>query len=182
MKNIILALMISIAAITACSVSKTLDKERQPGAKESANSEKQSGEKVDACGLLTKADAESFLGESVGQPTTSHTEAVGNIVTQCRYSSTSGKRVGLLARQAATSEQAAKIFRQARETSNELSGAAPQVVTGLGDDAYWIGGNLKQLNVLKRDVWLIITASPGNGIDPLEASKTIARNIVARMP
>ena len=182
MKDIVLALMISIATITACSVSKTRDMERQPGPKQSANSAKQSADKVDACGLLTKADAESFLGESVGQPTTSRTEAMGNIVTQCRYSSTSGKRVGLLARQAPTSEQAAKVFQQARAASNEISGAAPQVIFELGDDAYWTGGGLKQLNVLKSDVWFIITTNPGNGIDPLDASKTVARKIVARMP
>ena len=182
MKNIVLTLMISIATITACSVSKTGDTERQPSPKHSANSGKQSGEKVDACGLLTKADAESFLGESVGQPATSRTEAMGNIVTQCRYSSTSGKRVGLLARQAATPDQAAKVFRQARDTSNELSGAAPQMISGLGDDAYWTGGNLKQLNLLKGGVWLIITASPGNGIDPLEASKVVAGKILIRIP
>ena len=59
---------------------------------------------------------------------------------------------------------------------------AAQVVTGLGDDGYWTGGNLRQLNLLKSDVWLIITASPGNGIDPLEASKVVAGKILVRMP
>lgn len=138
--------------------------------------------KLDACSLLTKADVESFLGEPVGAPATTHTEAMGNTVTQCRYSAPSGnKRVGLLLRQAPTTDEAAKIFRQARDTSKELSGTEPQVIDGLGESAYWTGGNLKQLNVLKGDAWLIITASPGNGTDPLEASKNVSRKVLGRM-
>ena len=182
MKMIFLGLVISMLGLAGCRGSKAVPTKNALNPPHTANSGKQSGEKVDACGLLTKADAESFLGESVGQPATSRTEAMGNIVTQCRYSSSSGKRVGLLARQAATSDQAAKVFRQARDTSNELSGAAPQMISGLGDDAYWTGGNLKQLNLLKSDMWLIITVSPGNGIDPLEASKVVAGKILVRMP
>lgn len=138
--------------------------------------------KLDACSLLTKADVESFLGEPVGAPATTHTEALGNTVTQCRYSASSGdKRVGLLLRQASTADEAAKIFKQARDAAKELSGAEPQVIDGLGESAYWTGGNLKQLNVLKGDAWLIITATSGNGANPLEASKNVSRKILARM-
>jgi hypothetical protein len=138
---------------------------------------------LDACNLLTKDDVESFLGEKVGTPATTHTEAMGNTVTQCRYGALSGnKRVGLLLRQAATADEAAKIFRQARDASKELSGAEPQVIDGLGESAYWTGGNLKQLNVLKGDAWLIITANSGSGTDPLQASMSVSRRILARMP
>jgi len=138
--------------------------------------------KIDACALLTKEDVESFLAEPFGTPATTHSEAMGSTVTQCRYGTSSGNaRVGLLLRQAATADEAAKIFRQARDTSKELSGADPQVIDGLGDSTYWTGGNLKQLNVLKGDAWLIIT-SAGSGSDPLEASKTVSRKILARMP
>ena len=147
-----------------------------------AGANNKAAQKLDACSLLTKDDVDSFLGETVGAPATTHTEAMGNTVTQCRYSSSSGReRVGLLLRQAATADEAAKIFRQARDTSKELSGADPQVIDGLGESAYWTGGNLKQLNVLKGDAWLIITARPGNGADPLEASKTVSRKILAHM-
>jgi hypothetical protein len=182
MKMIFLGLVISMVGVAGCAGPKTVETKNASDASHPVNSDKQSERKVDACSLLTKTDAESFLGEPVAEPTTSHTEAMGNIVTQCRYSSISGQKVGLLARQATTSEQAAKVFREARETAKELSGAAPQVVSGLGDDSYWTGGSLKQLNVLKSDVWLIITASPVNGIDPLEASKVVAGKILVRMP
>jgi hypothetical protein len=182
MKKIFVGLLISIIGLAGCGGTKTVQTSNASDTKPAANPGKRSDGKVEACALLTKEDAESFLGEPVGTPATTHTEAIGNTVTQCRYIATSGnKRVSLLLRQAATADEAAKIFRQASDTSKELSGADPQVIGGLGDSAYWTGGNLKQLNVLKGDAWLIITASPRSETDPLEASKTIARKILGRM-
>jgi hypothetical protein len=183
-KAICLIYTLALTVLAAgCSSRTSTDKTNSAPVSHSAGSNDGTIQKFDACSLLTKADAESFLSEPVGAPATTHTEAMGNTVTQCRYSASSGnKRVGLLLRQAATAEEAAKIFRQARDTSKELSGAEPQVMDGLGEGAYWTGGNLKQLNVLKGEVWLIITASQGNGTDPLEACKTISRKILARMP
>jgi hypothetical protein len=183
MKLIFMGLLILILGLAGCGGTKTVVTKNASDTKQAGNASNRSDGKVDACALLTKGDAESFLGESVGAPATTHTEAMGNTVTQCRYNASSGnKRVGLLLRQAATADEAAKIFRQARDTSKELSGAEPQVIDGLGESAYWTGGNLKQLNVLKGDAWMIITASSGNGTDPLEASKNISRKILAHMP
>lgn len=168
---------------TGCSSGTSTNKPNSGPNSQTAGSSDKSTQKIDACSLLTKADVESFLAEPVGTPATTHTEAMGNTVTQCRYSALAGnKRVGLLLRQAATADEAGKVFKQARDTAKELSGAEPQSIDGLGESAYWTGGNLKQLNVLKNDAWLIITASAGNGTDPLEASKNVSRKILARMP
>jgi hypothetical protein len=183
MKMIFLGLLISIIGLAGCGGTKTVETKNASDTKPAANSGKGSDGKLDACSLLTKEDVESFLSEPVGAPATTHTEAMGNTVTQCRYSASSGnKRVGLLLRQASTADEAAKIFKQARDASKELSGAEPQVIDGLGESAYWTGGNLKQLNVLKGAAWLIITANSGSGTDPLEASKNVSRKILARMP
>jgi hypothetical protein len=135
-KIIFAGLLISIIGLAACGGPKVQTKngshKEQP-----ANSGTRSKGQIDACALLTKEDVESFLAEPVGTPATTHTEAMGNTVTQCRYSGTSGnKRVALLLRQAATADEAAKIFRQAHDTSKELSGAEPQAIDGLGESAY----------------------------------------------
>jgi hypothetical protein len=180
---IFLGLLIAILGLAGCGGPRVVKTKNASDTKQPANSGNGSAGKLDACALLTKEDAESFLGEGVGAPATTHTEAMGNTVTQCRYSASSGnKRVGLLLRRASTADEAAKIFKQARDASKELSGAEPQVIDGLGESAYWTGGNLKQLNMLKGDAWLIVTARPGNGTDPLEASKNISRKILAHMP
>jgi hypothetical protein len=183
MKIICTGLLISIVGLAGCGGLKTAETKNASDKEQPANSGRRSKGEFDACALLTKEDVEFFLAEPVGTPATTHTEAMGNTVTQCRYSAPSGnKRVGLLLRQAASADEAAKIFKQARDTAKELSGADPQMIDGLGESAYWTGGNLKQLNVLKNDAWLIITASTGNGTDPLEASKNVSRKILARMP
>jgi uncharacterized membrane protein len=183
MKMNFLGLLISILGLAGCGGPNVRETKNASDKEQSANSGTRSKGKFDACALLTKEDVESFLAEPVGTPATTHTEAMGNTVTQCRYSAPSGnKRVGLLLRQAATTDGAAKIFRQARDTSKELSGADAQVIEGLGESAYWIGGNLKQLNVLKGDAWLIVTATLGNGTDQLTASKTVSQKILSRMP
>jgi hypothetical protein len=183
MKFIFLGLLIAIIGFAGCGGPKVAETKNASDKEHPVNSGARSKGKFDACALLTKVDVESFLGEPVGTPATTHTEAMGSTVTQCRYSVPSGnKRVGLILRHAATADEAAKIFRQARDASKELSGADPQVIDGLGESAYWTGGNLKQLNVLKGAAWLIITTNSGSGSDPLEASKSVSRKILARMP
>ncbi len=141
-------------------------------------SAKASSSKLDACSLLTKSDAESLTGESAGPPSTSQ---VGDTVSRCGYVSASGsKHVSLLARRASSTGEAIQIFKKAQAESKGLSGSDPREIAGLGDAAYWAGGNLKQLNVTKGDVWLIVSANVGGG-DPLTASEAAAKKILARM-
>jgi hypothetical protein len=175
-----LFVLILMATLAGCGTpSSTSDGSAKP---DSAKASQKTGRDLTACALLAKEDAESLLGETVGAPTTTRNDAMGNIVTQCRYSTATGsKRVGLLARQASSGEEAAQIFKKAQSESASLSGSEPQVISGLGDAAYWTGGSLKQLNVLKGEAWLIITAALGNGTDPLEASKAVALKILARL-
>ena len=166
-------LMLSVLVMLAgCGSSKT----------DSAGGKKLAG-KVDACALLTKDDAEAILGGTVNAPTTNNAEQNGTVVSQCHYSSIAGgtvKQVGVLARQSPTADEARQTFQRAQGASKDLSGTEAQKIAGLGDDAYWTGGKLAQLNVLKDNVWLIVTANPGQG-DRLEASKTAANKILAHL-
>jgi hypothetical protein len=161
-----------LVMLTGCGASKT---DNAGGKKLTA--------KVDACALLTKDDAEAMLGGSVNAPTTNNAEQNGTVVSQCHYSSMTGgtiKQVGVLARQSPTADEARQVFQRAQGAAKDLSGTEPQKIPGLGDDAYWTGGNLAQLNVLRDNVWLIVTANPGQG-DRLEASKAAANKILAHM-
>ena len=166
-------LMLSVLVMLAgCGSSKT----------DGAGGKKLAG-KVDACALLTKDDAEAILGGNVNAPTTNNAEQGGTVVSQCHYSSIAGgtvKQVGVLARQSPTADEARQTFQRAQGASKDLSGTEAQKIAGLGDDAYWTGGKLAQLNVLKDNVWLIVTANPGQG-DRLEASKTAANKILAHI-
>lgn len=117
----------------------------------------------DSCTLLTMVDAEAVLGQKVNTPLTSGaaTEGQATTVSSCSYA-TNGetpadvKVASLLVRKAATLEEANKVFDNARAESKKLSGVDPVDVANLGDRAYWSGGSLTQMNVLKGQAWLIV--------------------------
>src|ERR1700682_1398847 len=138
-----------------------------------------SGGKADACSLLTKSDAEDLMGEAASSPTSSQ---VGETVSRCGYMSQSGsKRVSLLERQASSRSEAVQIFQKAQNESKGLSGSDAQVVPGFGDAAVWAGGTLKRMNTLKGEVWLMVRALFGSDNDPLAASESAAKKILAHL-
>jgi hypothetical protein len=61
-----------------------------------------------------------------------------------------------LVRKALDSVEAMRVYDEARAQSKGLSDVDPVDVQGLGDRAYWAGGSLTQMNVLKGDAWLIV--------------------------
>ena len=177
-----LAFLLSLLSLAGCGGEKTEETKNTSNTPQPTGSSKPSSVKLDACGLLTKADAESLLGGSVKEPTTTRNENGGTVVSQCHYSNAAGdKQVGLLARQSPTTAEAKQVFGNARRAAKDLSGADPQTISGLGDDAYWTGGNLSQLNVLKDDSWFIVTARQGKA-DRLAASREAADKILSHMP
>ncbi len=119
--------------------------------------------KYDSCVLFVKTDAEAVLGVKVNEPVHSGaaTEDQATIVSTCSYS-TAGetpadvKVASLLVRKAKDTAEAVRVFDEARGLSKTLSGVDPVDVSDLGDRAYWAGGALNQLNVLKGDAWLIL--------------------------
>lgn len=160
---------------------KTEEAKNQTGTAQSVGSSKKTSGKIDACALLTRTDAEALLGGAVKEPTTTHNENGGTIVTQCHYSNEAGdKQVGLLSRQAPTAAEAKQVFDNARSAAKGLTGVDPQTINGLGDDAYWTGGNLAQLNVLKNDLWLVISARQGKA-DRLAATNDAANKILSHL-
>lgn len=119
--------------------------------------------KYDSCVLFTKADAEAVLGMKVNEPLHSGaaTEDQATIVSSCSYATngelpTDVKVASMLIRKAADSVEAMRVYDEARAQSKGLSGVDPVDVQGLGDRAYWAGGSLTQLNVLKGDAWFIV--------------------------
>src|SRR5947209_20529430 len=123
MKSRIPFMVILLSLLAGCGGAKTEETKSTSGTPPpSSNSSKPSSRRLDACGLLTKADAESLMGGSVKEPTTTRNEMSGIIVSQCRYSDAAGdKQVGLLARQAPTATEAKQVFGSARNASKDRS-------------------------------------------------------------
>jgi hypothetical protein len=140
---------------------------------------------TDACGLLTRADAEALLGGPVSPPQTGSTAAPGTVSsTRCSYLSASGnpvKVVTLLLRRYASPAAAADAYERALAISRSISGAEPADEAGPalgGQRAYWAGGTVNQLNVLRDDAWLIIGSSLGPGLDQRASSRAVAARIL----
>lgn len=133
---------------------------------------------VSACSLLTQEEAAAILGEPVEKPTDS---ATGQTVTNCNWMTPSFHMVGILVRLASSPAEAETVRLEARRQSKGLSGVDPQDVTGLGESAYWAGGDINQLNVFKGNYWLIITASKGKANDNLALAKAVAAKALPRL-
>jgi len=133
---------------------------------------------VSACSLLTQEEAAAILGEAVEKPTNS---ATGGTVSNCNWMTPSFHMVGILVRLAASPAEAETVRVEAHRQSKSLSGVDPEDVTGLGEAAYWAGGNINQLNVFKGNYWLIITASKGKASDNLALAKAVAEKALPRL-
>jgi hypothetical protein len=147
--------------------------------------------KYDACLLLAKADAEATVGGAVKDPlrNVSQTDQGKISVSSCTYSqplpsnSTDISKIGsagLLVRKATNNAEAVKVFADAKAASKNMSGVEPVVIAGLGDQAYWSGGNLNQMNVLKGDAWYIVTLRIPSG-DIQAKARELAKKIIEKI-
>jgi hypothetical protein len=137
---------------------------------------------LEACFLISPADAQALLGGSVALPTTNEPGTAGSGVSQCAYRAPgSGAYLSLLTRLSPTPAAAAAAYERARAEAKALMGAEPREVTGVGEKAYWTGGTFRQLNVLQGKVWLIVAADLGPGRDRLLDTEAVARKALAKM-
>lgn len=142
----------------------------------------------DACRLLARSDAQAVLGLPVMDPLSSGatTEDRGTIVSSCSYA-TGGEDVAaikvasLLVRKAPSADEALRIYEEAQGRSPLVSGAEPTEIEGLGDRAYWIGGTLTQLNVLKGDAWFIVNVRDEQTGDLQAQSVEAARRVLSKL-
>ncbi|MEO8785065.1 MAG: hypothetical protein ABI221_01955 [Candidatus Saccharimonadales bacterium] len=117
-----------------------------------------SAKKVDACAVFTLADAQSVLGVNAKKTegASANTESSTARVSTCNYNDGSAsadeQTVTILARSSSGNDVAKNAFEAA-----EPDGA--QTITGYGDAAYY-SSSYGQFDVVKNNVWLIISAGP----------------------
>ncbi len=127
----------------------------------------------DACKYLTKEIAESVVGPISKEP---NTEGSNVGMSNCMYLSDDFSAVSLLI----TSDFSSATFDQAFQASKGISGVDPVKVEGLGDAAYWAGGTLNQMNILKGDNLMIIMAIGAKG-DVQTVARGVAEKVLAKM-
>ena len=142
-----------------------------------ANPDKKNSPVADkkVCDIFTSEDAKKILGESA-KPTDSNNDKPKDVnhvlISTCTYqldagAGITGKSASLLARTAKDAEGSAND--KAQFSSQRPSNA--QEVKGYGDAAYW-NVDFAELNILKGNVWYIITNGP-----PRAPERTLAEAI-----
>ncbi|HYG65081.1 MAG TPA: hypothetical protein VEL74_21035 [Thermoanaerobaculia bacterium] len=138
---------------------------------------------LQACALFTQKDAEAAAGLTVsGTLSSTLNDVQGPNPLQCTFATGSLLEPGILSveiRPARNAKRAARLHEAGRGTIERLVQGEVEDVSGVGEGAYWAGGQLKQLHVVHGRYQLIITVQPGK--NQLAAAKQIASTVIARM-
>jgi hypothetical protein len=136
-----------------------------------------------ACTLFTPQDAEAAAGLTVsGTLSSTLNDVQGPNPLQCTYATGSLLEPGILSlevRPAKNPKRAARLHEAGRDTIERLARGQVEDVPGVGEKAYWAGGQLQQLHVVHGRYLLIITVQPGK--NQLAAAKQIASTVITRM-
>lgn len=141
--------------------------------------------RIDVAAIITKADAEAALGESVKEPQLRNGDGADGYYSRCNYySQNPGKSLILRVRQAAAGQL------EPKRQLDDLSAGNPKIkpVTGLGDKAGLFSGGAE--NGISHEVLLyvakgnaFITVAIG-GLDEkaaLEKAKTLSKKILKQL-
>lgn len=138
---------------------------------------------IDSCALITAADAQAVLGGPVKAPEKPVEGEGVAVVTSCAYrSEASGlNHVTLIARRLDTSSSARSDFDQLKRDMEPQLNVTPSDVAGLGDGAFWAGGSVNQLAVLKGNAELLIMVNGSQGATPEAAARSLAEKALGRL-
>lgn len=81
-----------------------------------------------------------------------------------------------------SAERVARVFDSSRSMLERMSRTELEEVPGLGEGAYWAGGEVQQLHVRQGDLRLIITNQVGAPALRRETARRIAETALSRLP
>ncbi len=192
-------------------VSNTAVSEQKSNAN-NANAATTSGEaKTGACALLTSKEIEAVQGEALANAKSSERDAGGLLTAQCFYQlPTFNKSVSLETIRRAPSNTAPgtikdfweekfsraegkgerekerekkKEGRGQERGEEEEEGSPPQRVTGIGDEAFWVGSRINvALYVLKKNTIVRISiGGPDDQAIKIKKSKLLAQKVIDKL-
>jgi len=140
---------------------------------------------IDACALFTKADAESILGQPVGEPEFPIQGSATFNVTSCKYRLQNDRftSASLIVTVPVNGnvQSAQTAYNTDKSQVQEMYSVAPVDVPGLGDNAYWAGGSGNHLAILAGNVHLIIRADGLSGDVPPQPLVDLAGKMLSQL-
>jgi hypothetical protein len=141
---------------------------------------------INACKLFPLTEAMDYAGGSVSTMSSMLEDENGNRDPRvCAYNAGNSSQPRILkieVRPTSSPRAAARQMEASRDFLKRLARGETQEVPGLGDKAIWAGGDLHQLNVLRGNLLLIITAQTDNAPKSLYVAKLIAQKALSRLP
>jgi hypothetical protein len=202
MKKIFLTLLsITFLSPIAC--------QKRAASRASRDSSEKVANNIEVCSLITKAEIEAVQGSPVTETKSSDRAQDGLISSQCFYNTKEFNRSinlvlthvdprneagrnprdlwkDMFARYSEDEEERERAEKKEKARGGEAEeheGAPPTRITGLGEEAFWVGSRVGgALYVLKKNAFLFLSIG---GPDPQEAKidkvKTLAKKAVDRL-
>jgi hypothetical protein len=143
---------------------------------------------LNACELFTAQDALQFNGGRPVAPRSSTFDDASRSgsALSCSFNTAVStpdqpQVLGLEIKPASSAEAAARNLESSRAMLKRLAGGEIQEVPGMGEKAFFAGGTLSQLHVLKSNLVLVITAQTDNQPRSLYLAKLIAERVLQRL-
>jgi hypothetical protein len=159
--------------------------------------------KVDACAMLTSKDIESIQSEPLQETKLSGTSAGGFNVSQCFFTLptfTNSISLSVTQRGDGPGARDPKEFwrdtfhrekdlkkggerEKGREVEQEEKSAPPKKITGIGEEAFWVGSRVAgALYVLKGHSYVRVSVGgPGDEKSKIGKSKMLAKKVINRL-
>ena len=161
--------------------------------------------KTDACALLTSAEIEAVQKEAVKETKLTGSSQGGFSISQCFFTlPTFNNSISLQVTQRAegsasrdprefwketfsheskSEREREREKKEKREREEEEEGAPPQRVTGVGDEAFWVGSRIGgALYVLKGNSYLRVSIGGGGPqSDKIQRLKSLAQKVTERL-
>jgi hypothetical protein len=131
-----LLVLVLVALLAACGSSAKAQTAKGGGSGASG-----SGKPIDACALVTKAEAEALLGVPVNEP---KPDTIQGVVTTCTYLASAprdSRSVFVWVNPRQTADGARTVLENTKKDAPTL-GATAREQAGLGDSAFWINNQL----------------------------------------
>ena len=196
-----LFLLVAVLFVSAgASAAQSSTPEKKPGIMPGVSAQKN----FDVCNLLTTADIESVQGAHVEEAKRNAQPASGLLISQCLFRTTSPVKSVSISLAASASQSPKDYWRKQFHSSSDHEkssktnlrakkedkqaddpeeGSKPRAISGVGDEAYWVGGPISgALYVLRGNNFIRVSVGGVRAVpERIEKSLRLARIALTRM-
>ncbi|MBI5421816.1 hypothetical protein HZA44_01630 [Candidatus Peregrinibacteria bacterium] len=131
---------------------------------------------VDACALFTRSMAESLIGKVTMGPIATSPDGGSS----CFYVGENSAGATLIVKRAADMKSAQDAYAQGLAKFKAQAGVEPESVSGLGDEAFWLGGKQNALGVRIGQAWVVVGARNPKG-DAKSAVRAVMEQVLGKL-